>query len=85
MAVVASATITLSDSLGITFQFSTERIRSVAQLHKFSIPGRIKTDRREEYQSTGVVGSLPQLRLLDKTEHHGVYNHGEVGSLPTKA
>ena len=58
-ALVAVAAITPFDRLGITFQFSTKRIRSVAQLHEFSILGRIKTDRREEYQSTGIVGDPP--------------------------
>ena len=49
-ALVAVAAITPFDRLDITFQFSTKRIGSVAQLHEFSISGRIKTDRCEEYQ-----------------------------------
>ena len=38
---VTVSTITPFDRLGITFHIDTERIRSVAQLYKFSMPGRI--------------------------------------------
>ena len=47
-ALVTVSNITPFDRLGITFQFGTERIRSVAQLHEFSIPGRISTNRHEQ-------------------------------------
>ena len=37
--------ITPSDRLGIIFQFDTERIRSIQQLHELSILGRISNNR----------------------------------------
>ena len=41
-ALIMVSTITPSDRLGITFQFDTERIRTVAQLHELPIPGKIR-------------------------------------------
>ena len=45
-ALVIGSTITPADRLGISFQFETERKRSIAQLHELSIPGRISDSSR---------------------------------------
>ena len=67
-ALVSVAAIIPVDRLGIMFQFSTEIIRSVAQLHEFSIPGRITNDRCGGNQSTGTVKNHIQIWPLDATE-----------------
>ena len=81
---VTVATITPCERLGITFKFDTERIRCVAQLHEFSIPGRISTNRREENQLDGVVRDFPWLESTDGLMHHDVSNQGEGGLPPTR-
>ena len=59
---VMVSTITPSDRLGTTFQFNTERIRSIAQLHELSIPGRISESRHRVSQlaATNRETSLPE-------------------------
>ena len=68
---VMVSTITPSDRLGTTFQFNTERIRSIAQLHELSIPGRISGDRHSTRQLDAInrVTSLP-----GSTDRLGNYN-----------
>ena len=61
-ALVIVSTITPSDRHGISFQFVTERIRSIAQLHELSIPGRISDNRHRVSQlaATNRETSLPE-------------------------
>ena len=59
---VIVSTITPSNRHGISFQFVTERIRSIAQLHELSIPGRISDNRHRVSQlaATNRETSLPE-------------------------
>ena len=69
-------TVTPFDRLGITFQFNTERIRSVTQLHKLCIPGRISTSRRSGSQLVAIVRDIPLLESTDELKHCNMSDQG---------
>ena len=75
-ALVTVSTATPFDRLGITFQFNTERIRSVTQLHKLCIPGRISTIRRSGSQLAAIVREIPLLESTDELKHCNMSDQG---------